>query len=81
MQGVLLNVRFASLPVLLIALAAAAFPQTDTATITGVITDSSSAGVPGVSVEAANQATGLKYRSETNKAGVYVVTALPIGVY
>ena len=58
-----------------------AFGQADTATITGIITDPSGAAVPGATVEAANHATGLKYRENTNATGVYSVTALPIGVY
>ena len=55
--------------------------QTDTATITGVVTDTSAASIPGAAVEAANAATGLKYQAAANEAGVYVLTALPIGAY
>ncbi len=62
-------------------LGALAFAQTDTATITGVITDSSGSAIPGASVEAANAATGLSSKGASNDAGVYVLTALPIGTY
>ena len=55
--------------------------QTDTATITGIVTDASGAAVPGAAVEATNTATGLKYRVESNETGSYSVTALPIGLY
>src|SRR5579872_152247 len=57
------------------------FGQTDTATITGIVTDPSGAAVPGAAVEATDRATGLKYRETTNASGVYSVTALPVGVY
>jgi hypothetical protein len=55
--------------------------QTDTATITGIVTDTSGAVVPNAAVEAANNATGLKSRAETNETGAYTISALPIGVY
>ncbi len=55
--------------------------QTDTATITGIVTDSSGAAVPGASVQAINQANGLEYTAESNSTGNYVITALPIGTY
>lgn len=63
---------------LVVAIASA---QTDTATITGIVTDSSGAAVPGASVQAINQANGLEYTAESNSTGNYVITALPIGTY
>ncbi len=55
--------------------------QTDTATITGLVTDASGAAVAGASVQAINQATGLEHVAESNATGNYVITALPIGTY
>lgn len=60
---------------------ASAWAQVDTATITGVVTDPSGAAIVGAAVRARNVATGLDYHAEANVAGVYVITALPIGVY
>jgi hypothetical protein len=57
------------------------FGQTDTATVTGVITDSSGAAVPEAQIEITNRGTGLKYRAVTNEVGVYVVPALPVAAY
>lgn len=62
-------------------LAAAALAQTDTATITGIITDASGAAIPGAIVTATNAATALTQKAESNEAGVYVMPALPIGRY
>jgi len=59
--------------VLALCLSAVAFAQTDTATITGLVTDASQAALPGAAIEAANRATGLKYRASTNEAGAYSV--------
>lgn len=58
-----------------------ALAQTDTATITGVVTDSSGAAVPKAVVTAISQTTGLSHKAESNDSGVYVVSALPIGRY
>ncbi|MEZ5353215.1 MAG: TonB-dependent receptor [Bryobacteraceae bacterium] len=62
-------------------LAGAAFAQTDTATITGLITDTSGAAVPEASVQAVNRANGLIYRATSNESGAYVITALPVAAY
>ena len=61
--------------------AAIATAQTDTATITGLVTDASAAAVAGATVQAVNQATGLEHTAQSNAAGNYVITALPIGTY
>lgn len=52
-----------------------------TGTIQGTITDSNGAVVPGVTVTATNQATGLKETQSTSSGGTYVLSALPPGVY
>ena len=66
---------------LLLVVALTAHAQTDTATITGIVTDTTGASVPGAAIEAANTSTGLKYRGSSNESGAYTLAALPIGVY
>lgn len=73
--------RAVVLAVALIAAAVAARAQTDTATITGLVTDASGATVPGAAVQAVNQDNGLEYATQSNATGNYVLTALPIGNY
>ncbi len=55
--------------------------QSSRCTITGAITDSSHASVPGAKVKAVNQATSVVYASTTNDAGNYVIPQLPEGHY
>ncbi len=59
----------------------AALAQSDRSTITGVVTDQSGAVIPGASVGAVHQATGLKYATNTNGTGIYALPQLPVGVY
>lgn len=58
-----------------------AWAQTDTATITGLVTDASGAAVAGAEVQAIHQANGLEYSTQSSETGNYVLTALPIGNY
>src|ERR1043166_3159498 len=62
-------------------LAVPAFAQTGAASLTGIISDSSGAKVPGVTVTATNQATNVAYTAVTNEAGNYSVTSVPVGTY
>ncbi|MBL8220433.1 MAG: carboxypeptidase regulatory-like domain-containing protein [Bryobacterales bacterium] len=55
--------------------------QVDTATITGNVTDPSGAAIAGANIRAINTANGLDYRASSGDAGVYVITALPVGTY
>src|SRR5262245_32589608 len=55
--------------------------QTYTATVTGTVSDTQGAAVPGVKVVATNQGTKLEYTAQTGDAGVYTIPFLPIGVY
>ena len=55
--------------------------QTGLATVTGIVTDNSGSAVPGATVTATNQATNVAYTGVTNDAGVYIITAVPIGAY
>jgi len=64
--------------VLVISVASA---QNNLATITGAITDPTSASVPGAVVEAMNVATGVIYRGRTTDAGIYTIPLVPAGSY
>ncbi len=55
--------------------------DTSTATITGTVTDTSGAVVPGAAIEVLNQNTGLKTTTKSNAEGAFVVPELPIAVY
>jgi hypothetical protein len=59
----------------------AAFGQSDRATVTGVVSDSSGAVVQGVQVTALNVGTGLRTITTTNELGFYTITNLAIGDY
>jgi hypothetical protein len=64
-----------------LALTALLCAQDFRATITGRVTDSSGALVPGAKVIAANVDTGQVGTAETNDAGLYNIPALPPGRY
>ena len=53
--------------------------QVNTASLTGLIRDSSDAVVPDAKVSARNNATGIERISQTNSTGYYVLANLPIG--
>ncbi|HEY7391964.1 MAG TPA: TonB-dependent receptor [Bryobacteraceae bacterium] len=62
-------------------LAALAFGQGGTGTITGTITDPTGLPVAGANVEARNTATGVVYTGASTNAGNYAVPNLPVGTY
>ncbi len=55
--------------------------QSDNATITGLVTDSSSAVIPRARVIATNLETELRFATSSNLAGYYTIPALPPGPY
>jgi len=55
--------------------------QSPQGTITGTITDSQGARVPGVEVIATQVATNLTYKGSSSEDGTYVIPALPVGRY
>lgn len=79
----------APLAILLLTMAALLFAvtprnlpaQVDTGQITGTITDTSGALVPGASVVVQNNATGLKRAVTSNGQGEYLIPSLPPGAY
>lgn len=55
--------------------------QSPRGTITGTITDSQGARVPGVEITALNVATNISSRAISSDDGTYSIPALPVGVY
>src|SRR5947209_16719948 len=55
--------------------------QTSTSRITGIVTDSTGAVVPGATVTALNEATGGSQTQTTTDAGLYAFPSLPVGAY
>ena len=51
------------------------------ASLNGTVTDPTGASVPGAKVTVDNTATGLTRNTQTNDAGLYSVTGLPVGSY
>ena len=76
--------RLFSLPALLITilcLAAPAFPQGARGSITGQITDTTGAVIPGVEVTATQLTTNVVFKGVTTSTGVYHIEYLPAGNY
>ncbi|MBO0861992.1 MAG: TonB-dependent receptor [Chloracidobacterium sp.] len=57
------------------------FAQTDRATVTGVVMDPNQSAVPDAKVILHSIATGTERSVQTNGAGVYTFSALPVGQY
>ena len=57
------------------------FGQTGQGTITGSVTDSTGAAVPGVNIRIVNAATGFAYTSTTNPEGIYRIPYVNPGSY
>src|SRR6185295_11242607 len=53
--------------------------QTNFASFTGIVASKDGNPVAGVEVTATNVATGVAYTARSNEAGLYTVSALPIG--
>ncbi len=58
-----------------------AFGQTSTTQLSGTVTDSSGAIVPGAKVSAVNEATGIPYTQTTTASGLYAFPSIPVGSY
>ncbi len=65
----------------LLFLPSAATAQTAQGRITGTVSDSSSAVIPGVEVIATNDDTGIVTRAQTNEVGLFVLPFLQVGTY
>ncbi|HEV8135444.1 MAG TPA: TonB-dependent receptor [Pyrinomonadaceae bacterium] len=66
---------------LLLVFTTAAFTQSNTGSITGVVADQNGAVVPNATVTVTNQGTNEKRTAQTDGEGRYEVPALPNGIY
>jgi hypothetical protein len=73
--------RVLILLVSLLLAAGALFAQGNKGTITGTITDSAGALMPGVRVEARNTETDFPYQVASSSTGTYTIAQLPAGSY
>src|ERR1051326_9539816 len=66
-----------------LSLGAAAWMQAQTflGTITGRVTDPSSATVPSAAITATNQGTGIVYKTVSNASGNFALAQLQVGKY
>ncbi len=69
-----------TLALVLLLLAGSLAAQVNSASLTGLVTDPSSAIVEGAKVTATNTATGLEYSADT-AGGYYTFATLPVGTY
>src|SRR6267142_1717627 len=81
-----MTLRRTALPLFLVVLCLLAvvplgLSQTETATLSGLITDSQGKVVPGVAVEITNVDTNVSVHQTTNGAGLYVAVGLKPGRY
>ena len=58
-----------------------AYAQSDRGSITGIVTDSTGAVVPRVTVIVTNTATNTSRETLSTESGKYVFQELPVGVY
>ena len=72
--------RFVLVFVVCLVPAIVADAQVNRATVSGTVTDSSGAAIPGVAVTSTDQ-SGFTVTTHTNTAGQYTVTSLPVATY
>src|SRR3954452_2908685 len=70
-----------TLVALILAMSLPLFAQEQTASIQGLITDSSGAALPGVTVEASSTERGQRLSVQSDSAGRYHFPSVPPGVY
>jgi Carboxypeptidase regulatory-like domain len=73
--------RSLSLVICLILFTVTVFAQSDRGTISGTVTDPSSAAVAGAKVEAKNLDNGVTYNATTTDAGGFAIPSMPSGKY
>jgi Carboxypeptidase regulatory-like domain/TonB dependent receptor len=76
-----MKIRFISSVILLTLLCGTCFSQIDRAGLNGIVKDPAGRVLPGVSVTAIQEETGLKRETVTSAAGSYDIPELPIGTY
>jgi hypothetical protein len=57
------------------------FAQTGTGRISGLVKDTSGAVVPGVTITATHEDTGIRQETATTQAGLFLFPSLPVGPY
>src|SRR5712671_1452516 len=67
--------------ILFVVFALTAVAQPGTSNITGTVRDTAGAVVPGATVTAKNEATGVTSTQTTNESGLYSFSSLPVGYY
>jgi hypothetical protein len=73
--------RFLIVLIFFLLAGSASFAQSNSGAITGTITDSAGALMPGVRIEARNTETGIAYQVASSATGSYTITELPAGKY
>src|SRR5918993_218820 len=73
--------RAVSLLTVAFILSAGVFAQSNTGSITGVVTDPTGAAVPNATVTVTNQGTNEKRTVQADSEGRYEVPSLPTGIY
>jgi hypothetical protein len=73
--------KFLAIIVFLFLSVSAVFAQTARGTITGTISDATSAVIPGVSITATETQTLSRYQTVSTETGNYTLSQLPAGVY
>src|SRR3989442_7022455 len=69
------------LTLLCISMAVQVSAQVNTASLTGLVTDSAGAVVPNASVSVKNKATDVESSATTDSSGYYTFASLPVGTY
>lgn len=75
------GLRFLGAILSCILIPAGMFAQTSAGSISGLVSDTSGAVIPGVAVEVTDMDRNVTFETSTNEAGFYVVTPLPPGTY
>src|ERR1017187_5165349 len=81
MEVVTMKSRVLWLFCLVMFLSAGGFAQMDSGSVSGTVTDSSGAVVPGVLVTATHVSTQAKLTTTTTEVGTYIFTGLQVGTY
>src|SRR6266581_5655049 len=80
-EGIYMKKLLVVSAVLSLLLAAKTFAQSSNATVSGTVSDSTGAVLPGVTITATNNSTGIVTTVLSNEAGVYNFASLLPGVY
>src|SRR5271156_4074115 len=77
----MLRILKVSVPTLVLCCSSIMFGQTTGAQLTGQITDSTGASIPGARISVQNVDTNLEQRGDSDGQGVYLINFLPPGPY